>query len=483
MTLHRVDPRFCLPRVPRTAAVLDGLDGWRTGLEEAGVMIVGLRGAPDLVVAGTASAEAAASSGAELVLIEGRGGSRQLRRAGLHADRFLVRPDAERPQFLLPLERPNVADYAVRTWSGGSSRAKAARNRLASRLVRGRLLPEIGSVVAIACRQPGSPYVVRAAEELGVPPDAGWLLGCGRADALSRNVFHLFEPDAREPSWVLKFARVPGYADPFLRDERGLAAARDSAVASLHAPMLVGRFRVDGLEASLESAAAGRTLRDVLLAPGPERDKLAVIDAIASWLVDLATSTASPSHDLDAERNRLLDDVLSAWDARSGMVRASSATCRRYRQCSSTTTSAPGISSPDAAGSQRWTGRRRGDSACRCGISSTSSPTPWRRWIVWRPGGAGRAHAPGAERRVASLGDPLRLVARRGRCAGDPRRRGRIDRDALLAASRPVAQRTDGRGGAVRVSTRPARTGESGRGLLARRPEAGPELRAWPART
>jgi hypothetical protein len=313
MTLRRVDPRFCLPRAPRTALVLDGLHGWRAGLEEAGVRIVGPRESADLVVAGTASAEAAATTGALMILIDGRGGGRRLHRAGLHPDRFLVRPDAERPEFLLPLQRPNVAEYAVRTWSDGSSRTKAVRNRLGSLLVRGRLLPEVGPVIAVASRHHGSPYVVRAAERFGVPSDADWLLACGRADALSRNVFHLFEKGAGEPSWVVKFARLPGYDDPFLRDERGLAVARESTVASLHAPTLLGRFQVDGLEASLESAATGATLRDVLLAPGPEAGKRALIDAVASWLVALARSSASPPHDLEAERRRLLDDVIPAW--------------------------------------------------------------------------------------------------------------------------------------------------------------------------
>jgi hypothetical protein len=313
MILRRVDPRFCLPRAPRTASIVGGLGGWAAGLEEAGVKIVGPAESADLVVAGADSVAAAVRSGAGMIVVEGRGGAQRLRRLGLRADRFLVRPDPARPDFLLPLQRPHVADYAIRTWSDGSSRSKRARNHLASVLVRGRLLPEVGPVVAVASRTPGSPYVVGAAERLGVPSDADWLLLCGRADALSRNVFLLFEKNAHEPSWALKFARLPGYEDPFLRDEHGLAIAQGSEIAAKHAPTLLGRFQVDGLEASLETAAVGRTLRDALLAPGPDGDKRALIDAVASWLVRLGKATASSPDDLEGERRRLQDDVIPAW--------------------------------------------------------------------------------------------------------------------------------------------------------------------------
>ena len=37
MSLRRVDPRFVLPRPPRTAVVFDGLNGWSEGLREAGI--------------------------------------------------------------------------------------------------------------------------------------------------------------------------------------------------------------------------------------------------------------------------------------------------------------------------------------------------------------------------------------------------------------------------------------------------------------
>ena len=323
MSLRRVDSRFCLPRPPRTAVVFDGLDGWRTGLAEAGVEILAAGEPADLIVARADSAESAVAAGASMVIVEGRGGGRRLERAGLVSRRFLVRPEADRPEFLLPLQAPKVADYAVRMWSAGFTRSKAMRNRLASWLVRGRLMPEVGPVVAVGSRSPGSPYVVQAAQRLGVPADAQWLMACGQADVLSRNVFHLFQKGAAVPSWVLKFARVAGYDDPFVQDERGLRVAQEVAVAARRAPTMLGRFQVDGLEASLETAAAGAKLRDALLAPGPEVDKIRLIDTVAAWLVELASASAADSEALAPELRRLLHEVIPAWrasDVSDGLV-------------------------------------------------------------------------------------------------------------------------------------------------------------------
>jgi hypothetical protein len=314
MSLRRVDPRFCLPRPPRTAIVLDGLEGWRSGLEQAGVEIANFGAHVDLVVAPASQAERAIACGSEMVILEGHGGARRLRRAGLVDQLFLVRPSAERPDFLLPLHVPDVAAYAVRMWSASYSRHKGARNRLASLLLRVHAFPEIGPVVAVGLRRSGHPYVVRAAERLGVPRNVRWLLAFGQADALSRNVFHLFEEGTRTPSRVLKFSRVPGYDDPFLRDERGLSIAHETGgVAALHAPTLLGRFQVDGLEASLETAACGPKLRDALLAPGSEASKLELVEEVAAWLVDVAESSAAGPDRLAHERRRLLEDVIPAW--------------------------------------------------------------------------------------------------------------------------------------------------------------------------
>ena len=66
--------------------------------------------------------------------------------------------------------------------------------------------------------------MVRAAHDLGVSPDAQWVLALGRGDDLQRATFHLLAEGQRR--WVLKFARVAGAAASFARDKAGLDLVR-----------------------------------------------------------------------------------------------------------------------------------------------------------------------------------------------------------------------------------------------------------------
>src|SRR5205807_5412664 len=163
-------------------------------------------------------------------------------------------------------------------------------------------------------RSDGPPFVVDAAAGLGVPREADWFLTLGLGDALTRAAFHLFAPGEADPRWVLKFSRVPDYAEPFDRDERGLRlAAEAGAVVAAHAPRLIGRFEVASLPASLEEAAPGRRLTYLLQAPGHRSDKVRAIDAVAAWIVDVGRETAAPPSALADERRRLETDVLPRW--------------------------------------------------------------------------------------------------------------------------------------------------------------------------
>jgi len=156
--------------------------------------------------------------------------------------------------------------------------------------------------------------LVAAAGELGVPANVSWFLTFGQGDALSRNAFQLFRLGSDEPEWILKFARVAGYSERFDNDERGLRLARaaGNAVAA-HAPRLVGRFDVDGVHASVETAAAGRRLRDALLTPGDRAGKLRLIERIAGWISELGQSTRSSSEAMGPERERLRNEVVPSW--------------------------------------------------------------------------------------------------------------------------------------------------------------------------
>jgi hypothetical protein len=155
---------------------------------------------------------------------------------------------------------------------------------------------------------------VAAAADFGIPADAGWFLTFGQGDALSRNAFQLFEPGRRNPDWVLKFARVAGYSERFDNDERGLDLAQDAGGAvAAHAPRLLARFEVDGLHASLETFAAGRRLRDVLVTPGDRTAKLRLIERIAAWILELGRRTKAPPDAMGPERERLRREVVLRW--------------------------------------------------------------------------------------------------------------------------------------------------------------------------
>jgi hypothetical protein len=314
VSLHRVDPRFVLPHRVHRAVVLDGLDEWRLGLASAGVEVSDVAGtgeAPDVVVSPARLAGAARRTGARSIIVEGSCG-RFSRAEDYEAQRLLLRPTRERPTLALPLEQRAPVSYALERWSVVNRRWKTARMRTARLLIVHGLFPSWASpVLTVATRIPGPPLFVRAAEELGVPSDATWFLTFGQGDALSRNAFQVFRAGSDRPTWILKFARVPDYSERFDNDERGLRLARAAGdVVAMRAPRLVGRFDVDGVHASLETAAPGRRLSDVLVTPGHREVKLRLIDRIGAWILELGRLTRASPEALRAERDRLRSDVI-----------------------------------------------------------------------------------------------------------------------------------------------------------------------------
>jgi hypothetical protein len=317
VSLHRVDPRFVLPHPVSKAVVLDGLEDWRAGLMSAGIDVsneVSDGSPPDVVVSPARRAAEARSARALSIIVEGSR-ERPFRGGDYQARQFLLRPTRERPTLALPLEQTEPVSYALQRWSVVDRRWKVARMRAARVLVSRGLFPSWASpVVTVATRASGPPRLIAAAHELGIPDDVSWFLTFGQGDALSRNAFQLFRAGADRPEWVLKFARVAGYSQRFDNDERGLQLARTAGdVVAAHAPRLVGRFDVDGLHASLETAAAGRRLRDVLLTPGDQAVRLRLIEQIAGWILELGRLTQASPEDMAAERRRLLNDVVAKW--------------------------------------------------------------------------------------------------------------------------------------------------------------------------
>jgi hypothetical protein len=303
-----------LPGPVRSCVVLGGLDAWDEALAEAGVD----RGAgahPDLVVAPDSAVEAALRTGAAAVLLEGPAGAAALRRAGLHVRRYVSRPTRADPSVLLGLDQPRAAAAAVRLWTTSDRRWRQARNALAAAGLRAGVAPAVGPVTLAGVRTAGPPRILAAAEAHGIPAGSQWFLTSGRGDQLSRNAFHVLTPGASRPGWIVKFARVAGYADPFDRDEHGLALARDGGpLVTAHAPRLLARLVVDGRHVSIETAAPGMRLTRLLREPGNRARKLAVVDDIAAWTVGMGAATARPDA-LGPELRRLEEEVLPHWTA------------------------------------------------------------------------------------------------------------------------------------------------------------------------
>jgi Phosphotransferase enzyme family len=227
--------------------------------------------------------------------------------------RFITFPGSGDPHLIVPVDRPRVAAYAIDTWTAPESALRRLRNRVARTAIAARAFPDLSRSVTVGSRGGGPPFVVAAANPLGVPGDVDWFLTLGLGDALTRAVYHLFAAGDAHPRWIIKFSRVGGYTAPFERDERGLVLAAASPAAALHAPRFMGRFEVSGLPASIEEAAVGQRLTMLLQRPGQRAGKLRAIDAVASWLVDLSRESAVPPPELIHERRRLEQEVLPQW--------------------------------------------------------------------------------------------------------------------------------------------------------------------------
>ena len=308
MTIRRADLRFALPAPVRRATVL-GLPEWREALTLAGIAVVDGSSAADLAVAPTSRAGEAARSGTPMIVLEGRTATR-LRLDGFRIRRYLPLPGLSDPDLVLPLERDTPADYALLRWRPAEARLKRARNRAVAALVRAGAVAPLRPLGFAAAREDGPPFLISAAAALGVPADARWFMTLGQGDVLTRAAFHLFPRGSSDPAWVLKFARVPGHDEPFVRDEQGLRLAQEAGdVVARHAPHLVGRLEAHGLPLSVETAAIGERLSTLLR----RTEATEQIERVAGWLVEVGRSTAGPSAELGPERRRLAEEVLPSW--------------------------------------------------------------------------------------------------------------------------------------------------------------------------
>jgi hypothetical protein len=324
VSLARIDARFLLPEPLATAYASE--PEWLAPLAESGVQVVAGSEVAQAAFGRRRSAKALVEGDPDSVVLEGMGAERFLRRRGYHVRDYVALPDPARPALLLPLaERAPVA-YAIRTRMMPRSRLKRARKHLVAALLAHGVPPSPRHVVTVGLRDLRAPFLVDAAGALGVAPASSWFLLNGSGDALARGIFFLFPPGADEPHWSLKFSRVANYRDPFDRDARGLALANDAGrTVAEHAPALVGRFEVAGTYASLETAACGSRLDDLLLGPGPRDAKLGSIERVAAWTLEMARATAAPEERLADERvrlNALTDELEPSLPAVRGLADA-----------------------------------------------------------------------------------------------------------------------------------------------------------------
>lgn len=315
MALRRADARFLLPTLPATALVLGDARGWREALDDAAVPAPSSGARPDLAVADATAVDEAIATGASSIILEGPGRTRALTAAGFRVERWVPVPSVGAPEILVPLDHPPAARYALNRWAVPDARWKLARNRALSALASRGVWPARRPLVTIAAREKGPPAFLAEARSVGVET-RHFFATLGGADDLARGVFFSFPDGSESPRWVVKFARVPGYAKAFELDQRGLdLAATIGGVVAARSPRLVGRVQIGGIEASVETAAVGERLVNRLKAPGPSGPKLAAIERIASWIVDVAAATTGPVDGLDEERKRLRDQVVPQWSS------------------------------------------------------------------------------------------------------------------------------------------------------------------------
>ena len=295
MAHQRVDARFVLPFAVEGALVLGGLEAWIRGLAEVGVDVStapGASRAADLVVAPVEHADEAIAAGAPAVLLEGGGGSSALRRAGYGVRTLLPIPSIDQARHLVRPDHRQAAVYAVEHWSVATTAKRRARNALAKALLSRGRLPGAVPAIAVGVRREAPPFLLSAAAEHGVPSDAGWFMTLGGFDVLSRSVFQLFAAGSSTPTWVVKFTRVPGHAEPFDRDERGLRLVQGAGgIVPAHVPRILGRFEAESLQASVETAAVGYRLTDFMLRAVPREEKVRVIEAVAGWILELGRAS------------------------------------------------------------------------------------------------------------------------------------------------------------------------------------------------
>ena len=311
-TIRAADLRLTLPQPAPRIHVDPEIEEWRSSAESMGCLTIDAQDA-DLRVSRVSPLNADLMRGAPpMLLILGRAARRPLIAAGYSVERVVVRNGAHGPRLAFPIGNTSAARYALETTRPTRSAVDSARTAIVRAALRVGYAPA-DSVVTIATRTPGPPFPIAAAQHLGADASGGWIAWFGDGDDLQRVVFHAFPYDSDVPTTVVKISRVQGNALAFAADERGLGLLNSKAPKSASmAPKILGRFEVDGLSGSVETAALGATL-NLVLDEGDSPSALAHIERVSDWLIAMGAESAGPSSDLAPELERISRDILGAY--------------------------------------------------------------------------------------------------------------------------------------------------------------------------
>jgi hypothetical protein len=300
------DLKFVLPRLPGTVILIGDSEvaddlAWTQDCAPAasgkGPQANGEN--VDLAVTAPSDLRTALEVNPRMVLVIGGTSPKALKRHGFEPHRYIVRWGTVGPRLILPAETVPFR-YLMR-----SSRPRTGLRRLRNVLLHGFaqagvpvhwLVPR-SAEVTVGLREPPVPELISAARALEEDTGGNWLLQLGEGDPLQRAVFLLFQDDSsRKPSWALKFGRSNETHKAFDREERGLSLAQAAGpITASRTPRHIGRLTVRTLPISLETAAEGRPLHQVLAGNASLRRRRQLVDAVAEWTLRMNLETADPS--------------------------------------------------------------------------------------------------------------------------------------------------------------------------------------------
>ena len=305
--------------------VLGELPEWRDGLSSLGIELVepGDRDGPDLVVAPADAASRALAVGAKTALILGGRVDRSVL-GELESTTYLAVPDLTAPEYLVPLHQPRTLRYFYGFLRVAPSRAKWLRNR-ATALAVGYALDALvpaGQLLTVIGASAEVPAALRPVIDSTGLALEGWLLGLGPAHAERRVVFTLFEASSTVPGLVAKLDRLPRQrvAEEGSTGGGGDLGSLEPLVPPLgtHVPRQLPSVWAGGSCVSLETAGVGYVLTDYLRGPFRRSKRLAAVDGVAAWLLELAMASTRAadgplSNGLEAADSSVSGGSSPAW--------------------------------------------------------------------------------------------------------------------------------------------------------------------------